>query len=180
MPESFFSSYLSISSPLPGILAWAPFIDESIPMWSSSENRLNLANGVSTPCGITSIATEKQSREPSMELLDNDPVTVFGQRLTDQVTDQTGVYIYDRPTNTCCNEDFIDHKSCKDQMKKDHSNITSTYHCCKCSQVFPSIFGVSSHFPKCVRPTTSPSGDLEFRCPNCEACFSSKRGLGVH
>ena len=65
-------------------------------------------------------------------------------------------------------------------MKKHHSNITSTYHCSKCSRVFPSIFGISSHFSKCVQPTTSPSGDLEFRCPNCEASFSSKRGLGVH
>ena len=26
----------------------------------------------------------------------------------------------------------------------------------------------------------SPSRDLEFKCPNCEASFSSKRGLGVH
>ena len=149
-------------------------------MWSSFENRLNLANGVSTPCGATSIATEQQVRETGTELLDNETGTVFGPRVTDQATDPTGTYIYGRPTNTCCDEDFIDHKSWKDHMKKHHSNTTSTYHCSKCSRAFPSIFGVSSHFPKCVLPTTSPTGDLEFRCPNCEASFSSKRGLGVH
>ena len=32
---------------------------------------------------------------------------------------------------------------------------------------------------KCVLPTTCESRDLEFRCPNCKASFSSKRGLGV-
>ena len=96
-------------------------------MWSSFENRLNLANRVSTPCGITSITTEQQLREPGTEFLDNDPVTVFGPRVSDQATDLTGVYIYGRLTNTCCNEDFIDHKSWKDHMKKHDSNITSTY-----------------------------------------------------
>ena len=152
-------------------------------MWSSSENHLNLANGASNPCGDISIATDQERREePGMEFLATDPATVYGQRVTHKVTAPTGIYIHGRPHNDCtrCQENFTDHKSWKEHLKKHHSYIVPTYQCSKCSRTYPSIFGVSSHFSKCALPTTSPSGDLEFKCPNCEASFGSKRGLGVH
>ena len=152
-------------------------------MWSSSENRLNLANGASNPCGDISIATDQERREePGTEFLATDPATVYGQRVTDEVTEPIGIYIYSRPDNDCtrCQENFTDHKSWKEHLRKHHSYIVPTYQCSKCSRTYPSIFGISSHFSKCALPTTSPSGDLEFKCPNCEASFGSKRGLGIH
>ena len=141
-----------------------------------------LDNGASTPSGFIPIATEQQREEPGLEFLVPDPVTVYGQRVSMEAIAPTGIYHYCIPTNICtpCNASFIDHKSWKDHLKKHHSHIMPKYQCSKCSRQFPSIFGVSSHYPKCILPTTNQSRDLEFKCPNCEASFSSKRGLGVH
>ena len=141
-----------------------------------------LDNGASTPSGFIPIATEQQREEPGLEFLVPDPVTVYGQRVSVEVIAPTGIYHYCIPTKICtpCNASFIDHKSWKDHLKKHHSHIMPKYQCSKCSRQFPSIFGVSSHYPKCILPTTNQSRDLEFKCPNCEASFSSKRGLGVH
>ena len=61
-------------------------------MWSSFENRLNMANGASNPCRVTSITTAQQSREPGMKFLANDRAAVFGQRVTNEATEPTRIY----------------------------------------------------------------------------------------
>ena len=118
----------------------------------------NSANGVSTPCGDT-IATTTKRTETGIEQLDYDPRTVFGQRVLDQGIEPTGIYMYGSSVNTCtpCQQQFIDHKSWKDHLKQRHAHIIPRYQCSKCSRTYPSIFGISSHFPKCIQPSTDSS-----------------------
>lgn len=74
-----------------------------------------------------------------------------------------------------CHRDFLRHAV--------SHNVSLEYRCNNCTKVYPTIYGVSVHFSKCIKGDLIPrNSNKEFEChyPACRRSFNTKSGLGLH